>query len=52
MPAALVSHDRQRRLRKPQSAKHVGVELIARLLRRDFLNETELAVSGVVHQDV
>ena len=52
MPAALSPQIRQRRLGDPQSAEHVGLDLVARLLLGQLLDEAEVAVAGVVDDDV
>ena len=52
VPAALGAQERQRRLGNPQRAEHVGLDLVARFGFREFLDEAELAVAGVVDDDV
>ncbi len=49
---ALRAHDRQRRLRHPQRAEHVGLDLRAGFLLADLLDRAELAVAGIVDDDV
>ncbi len=43
---------RQRGLGHPQRAEHVGLDLVARLLLGQLLDEAEVAVAGVVDDDV
>ena len=43
---------RQRGLGDPQRAEHVGLDLVARLGLGELLDEAELAVAGVVDDDV
>ncbi len=50
--AALRPQDRQRGLRHPQRAEHIGLQLRANLVLGQFLDHAELAVTGVVHDDV
>ncbi len=52
MPAALRPQERQRGLRHPQRAEHVGLDLVARLGLGQLLDEAEVAVAGVVDDDV
>lgn len=52
MTGALGTQERQRRLRDPQGAEHIGLDLVARLRLGEFLDEAELAVAGVVDHHV
>ena len=52
MAAALLAQERQRRLRHPQRAEQVGLDLIASLGLAELLDHPELAVAGVVDDDV
>jgi hypothetical protein len=49
---ALRPHDRQRRLCDPQGAEEVRLELRSHLVLREFLDHAEVAVAGVVDDDV
>ena len=50
--AALLAQERQRRLGDPQRAEEVRLELRAGLVLGDLLDHAELAVAGVVDDDV
>ena len=52
MARLLGAHDRQRRLRDPERAEDVGLDLGAGLRLADFLDGAELAVAGIVDDDV
>ncbi len=52
VPAALGPQVRQRGLGDPQRAEHVGLDLVARFLLGQLLDEAEVAVAGVVDDDV
>ena len=52
MAAALLAQERQRGLGDPQRAEQVGLDLVARLLLGELLDHAELAVAGVVDDDV
>ncbi len=49
---ALLAQERQRRLRHPHRAEDVGLHLVAELLLGQLLDEAEVAVAGVVDDDV
>jgi phosphoribosyl isomerase A len=48
----LFTQERQRRLRHPQRAEQVGLDLVAGLSLAELLDHAELSVPGVVHDDV
>jgi hypothetical protein len=50
--AALLAQQRQRGLRDPQRAEQVGLDLSTGLLLGDLLDRPEVAVAGVVDDDV
>jgi hypothetical protein len=50
--AALLAQIRKRRLRHPQGAEQIGLDLRPGLLLADLLDHAELPVSGVVDHDV
>src|SRR5437660_6792686 len=52
MAGALRAHDRQRRLGHPESAEHIGFDLVAGFLFADLLDGAEMAVAGIVDDDV
>ncbi len=52
MSAALCPQVRQSRLRDPEGTEQVGLQLVAELLLADLLDHPELAVAGVVDDDV
>ncbi len=49
---ALRAHDRQRRLCDPQRAEKVRLELRSHVVFRQFFDHAEVAVAGVVDDDV
>ena len=51
-PLRCARRKRQRGLRHPQRAEHVRLDLGARLLFGELLDEAEVAVAGVVDDDV
>ena len=51
-PAALLAQERQRGLGDPQRAEQVGLDLVAGLGLAELLDHAELAVAGVVDDDV
>jgi len=52
VPAALLAHERQSRLCDPQGAEQIRLELVARLLLAELLDHPELAVAGIVDDNV
>lgn len=52
MAAALSAQVRQRRLRDPQRAEDVRLDLRARFVLGDLFEHSELSVAGVVDDDV
>ena len=51
-PLRLLAQIRQRGLGDPQRAEHVRLDLVAGVLLGQLLDEAELAVAGVVDDDV
>jgi hypothetical protein len=49
---SLLAHDRQRRLRDPEGAEEVRLQLVADVGLAQLLDEAEVAVAGVVDDDV